>query len=44
VATVQGGGYRLTQADGVYFIRALGPQGQSEGESNRVNLGRGWGG
>jgi hypothetical protein len=38
VATVQGGGYRLTQGDGVYFVRALGPQGQPEGESNRVQV------
>jgi len=38
VATVQGGGYRLMQADGVYFVRALGPDGQPEGESNRVQL------
>jgi hypothetical protein len=36
VATVQGGGYRVSQADGVYFVRALGPQGQRDGESNRV--------
>ncbi len=40
VATVQGGGFRLMQADGVYFVRALGPQGQTEGESNRVRLSR----
>jgi hypothetical protein len=38
VATVKGGGYRLTQADGVYFVRALGPQGQPEGESVRVQV------
>jgi hypothetical protein len=38
VATVQGGGYRLTQADGVYFVRALGPTGEPAGESNRVHL------
>ena len=41
VATVQGGGYRLPQADGYYFIRAVGPQGQASGESNRVQLTRG---
>jgi hypothetical protein len=38
VATVQGGGYRLMQSDGVYFVRALGPQGRPEGESVRVQL------
>jgi hypothetical protein len=41
VAAVQGGGYRLPQADGYYFVRAVGPQGQASGESNRVQLFRG---
>jgi len=40
VATVQGGGYRINQADGYYFVRAVGPQGQVTGESNRVQLNR----
>jgi hypothetical protein len=38
VATVQGGGHRLLNADGVYLVRAIGPQGQLHGESNRLYI------
>jgi hypothetical protein len=38
VASVQSGSYRLLQADGVYVVRAVGPEGQSQAESNRVQV------
>jgi hypothetical protein len=38
VALVQSGSYQLATADGVYLVRAVGPQGQAQGESNRVLL------
>jgi hypothetical protein len=38
VATVQAAGYRLMQGQGVYYIRAVGPSGLAEGESNRVQV------
>jgi hypothetical protein len=38
VATVQAGAFRLVQPEGFYYVRALGPDGQAAGESNRVQL------
>jgi hypothetical protein len=38
VASVQSGSYRVLQADGVYVVRAVGPEGQPHGESNRVHV------
>lgn len=38
VAVVQNGSYVVQSADGVYLVRAVSPQGQSQGESNRVQL------
>jgi hypothetical protein len=38
VATAQAGGYRLLHGDGIYVVRAVGPQGQLHGESNRLHV------
>jgi hypothetical protein len=38
VALVQSGSYQLAAGDGVYLVRAVGAQGQPQGESNRVLL------
>ncbi|MBX5490084.1 MAG: hypothetical protein IRZ14_02915 [Chloroflexi bacterium] len=38
IALVQSSGYQFAAADGVYLVRAVGPQGQAQGESNRVYL------
>jgi hypothetical protein len=41
VATVQSGSYPVVPGGGVYVVRALGPLGQFQGESNRVQLAAG---
>ena len=38
VATVQGSSYGVLQGEGVYLVRAIGPLGELQGESNRVQL------
>jgi hypothetical protein len=38
VAVVRAGAYRMYRTDGIYVIRAVGPDGQPQGESNRVRI------
>jgi hypothetical protein len=35
---VQGSSYGVLQGEGVYLVRAIGPLGELQGESNRVQL------